>query len=184
MGIINTWLISDPHFDHNNIIKYCNRPFASANEMNNIIINNYNRVVNDNDIVYFLGDMAYGKGSRGAKYWLSQLKGNIIYIKGSHDQGIRPSNTKNCYNSYLLPADYSGYSTISILLSHNPNEFIFDGWHIHGHKHNEAPFFNRNLRKINVSCERINYTPVNLLLLLSLINNNKYIIINNIEDIK
>ena len=55
----NTFLFSDPHFDHANIIRYCKRPFKNVELMNKTILNNYNKVVKDNSLVFFLGDMAF-----------------------------------------------------------------------------------------------------------------------------
>ena len=43
-----------------NIIEYCNRPFKDTNEMNEYIIQKWNSVVKENDIVYHLGDVGFG----------------------------------------------------------------------------------------------------------------------------
>jgi calcineurin-like phosphoesterase family protein len=50
----NIWIISDTHFGHNNIINYCDRPFSNVKEMNEAIIDNWNSVVKQNDLVYHL----------------------------------------------------------------------------------------------------------------------------------
>jgi calcineurin-like phosphoesterase family protein len=49
---------SDTHFNHKNIIKLCNRPFTSIEEMNEKIIENWNNIVKPEDIVWHLGDFA------------------------------------------------------------------------------------------------------------------------------
>lgn len=75
---------SDTHFGHENIIKFCNRPFSSVEEMNKALIENWNSVVSDDDIVFHLGDFAFG----GSNVWnnaMNALKGKIYLIKGNHE---------------------------------------------------------------------------------------------------
>ena len=45
----NIYVTSDTHFNHKNIIEYCNRPYSSVEEMNKAIIDNWNSVVKDED---------------------------------------------------------------------------------------------------------------------------------------
>ncbi|WP_052302986.1 2'-5' RNA ligase family protein [Archaeoglobus veneficus] len=80
------WLISDTHFDHKNIIKYCGRPFVDVREMNQVLLRNWNNTVKNEDTVYFLGDASFGKHSRDALYWISKLNGRIVYIRGNHEK--------------------------------------------------------------------------------------------------
>ena len=58
------FVISDTHFNHENIIRYCNRPFKNATEMNEIIIKNWNEIVTNNDIVIHLGDVGLGRSDQ------------------------------------------------------------------------------------------------------------------------
>ena len=46
------YFISDTYFCHSNIIKYCDKPFKDAKEINETIINNCNNIVTNEDIVY------------------------------------------------------------------------------------------------------------------------------------
>jgi calcineurin-like phosphoesterase family protein/2'-5' RNA ligase len=161
----SVYLIGDTHFDHKNIIRYCNRPFRDARQMNKAMMRNWNNTVKDRDTVYFLGDWAYGRRHKPAKYWRSKLKGHIVSIKGSHDWGEKGIRFKN-YK--VLP--YHGYS---FLLIHNPNQAgEWHSWIIHGHKHNnnmrDYPFIHGERKTINVAVELINYQPLNIDTLVSL----------------
>ena len=51
---------SDSHYFHNNILKYCNRPFGSVEAMNEALVANWNSVVKPDDHVYHLGDFCFG----------------------------------------------------------------------------------------------------------------------------
>ena len=80
---------SDTHFNHANVIKYCGRPFGSAEEMNREMIERWNAVVGPEDTVYHLGDFVLGKFVE-APMFLRQLNGaRKILIRGNHDRGIK-----------------------------------------------------------------------------------------------
>ncbi|MBI4052659.1 MAG: 2'-5' RNA ligase family protein [Candidatus Diapherotrites archaeon] len=154
-----TFLISDLHLDHANIIKFCKRPFKNVEEMNRALVDNWNKTVSKNDTVYFLGDMAYGKNSRSAKYWLSKLNGKIVFIEGNHED---IGNMKS-YTQIIL-----NFGQERFLLIHDPalKPADWQGWVIHGHKHNNDlsgyPYINKKNKTINVSAELVNYTPKRL----------------------
>ena len=56
----NLFFTSDTHFFHEGIIKFCNRPFATVEEMNETLIRNWNETVPENGTVFHLGDFAFG----------------------------------------------------------------------------------------------------------------------------
>jgi calcineurin-like phosphoesterase family protein len=76
------WFTSDQHFGHTNIIKYCKRPFKDADEMDAILINNFNKLVKPGDTTIHAGDFTLKKDA--AKY-IERLNGKHIFLKGSHD---------------------------------------------------------------------------------------------------
>lgn len=82
----DVWFISDTHFGHTNIIKYCNRPYRNTYEMDTDIIIKWNNNIKNNDLVFHLGDFSF----RPEKY-IGRLNGNIILIKGNHDKRSRNS---------------------------------------------------------------------------------------------
>lgn len=82
------WFTADLHLWHSNIIKYCNRPFQSVEEMNEIIIMNWNRVVVPGDIVYILGDFAMKTSVQEIRKVLKYLNGKKYFILGDHDKQI------------------------------------------------------------------------------------------------
>lgn len=78
------YFTSDIHFWHKNIIKFCNRPFSSLEEMNETIISNYNSRVTPEDTCYFIGDIFFCHKYEAIDL-LSKMNGNKILIIGNHD---------------------------------------------------------------------------------------------------
>ena len=79
------FMISDTHFHHEMIMKFCNRPFSSVEEMNAVMIEKWNNKVPKDGLVFHLGDFAWG-GYPKWKEIRDQLNGKIILIKGNHDR--------------------------------------------------------------------------------------------------
>lgn len=91
---------SDPHYYHKKIIEYCSRPFSSAQEMNETLIQNYNDVVGKNDRVLWLGDTLMG-GTKEGKSILDRLNGKKYLCLGNHD--LAPH--KMCAMGFELATD-------------------------------------------------------------------------------
>jgi calcineurin-like phosphoesterase family protein len=162
----SVFTISDPHFNHANIIKYCKRPFNPSNvaEMNRVLIKNWNYTVKPKDYVFFCGDMSFNN----YETFVKKLNGKIFFIRGNHDKIKDPNNVH----------DYLNYVTqgLQFRFTHNPEEnkpVDFDGWTIHGHLHNNYPdtypFYDPGNKTFNVSVEMVNYYPVNMQEIIDLI---------------
>lgn len=80
------YFTSDTHFNHENIIKYCKRPFSSIEEHDEALIKNWNDVVPEDGIVFHLGDVGFGNYNR-INDILNQLNGKIYLVIGNHDCG-------------------------------------------------------------------------------------------------
>ena len=139
---------ADTHFCHANIIRYCNRPFDSIEEMNETLTANWNRVVGPDDTVYHLGDFGMGTalGPNGEPQTLAdiayRLNGQIHLIVGNHD--LSPLNDSN-YRSRFASLQYQVILEIgrqTIILNHYPM-LCYDGaynkkgliWQFFGHVH-------------------------------------------------
>lgn len=153
------WFISDTHFNHENIIKYCNRPFKNSKQMDEYIIKQWNSVVNEEDIVYHLGDFALGLSFDEYKDLFDKLNGQIILIRGNHDR-----KGKEFLKRIGFIEVYKKLTIGNYILSHRPlnkKQIPADFINIHGHIHNNdyKEGFDKN-KYINISVEKINYKPI------------------------
>ena len=86
------YFTADTHFSHTNIIKYCDRPFSSAEEMDEVLIKNWNDTVTKNDTVYVLGDFCFKSKGRWREILLRLKYKQIFFIKGNHDKKNIPGD--------------------------------------------------------------------------------------------
>jgi calcineurin-like phosphoesterase family protein len=161
---MSRYVISDHHFGHSRIIGYTDRPFRSVGDMNQTLLNRHYETVSESDTVVHLGDVAMDMrdGQETIEYF--ERLGADILLRGNHDTG--------------LDADAAPFPVLrSCTLEHDGREFYcthrpedvpddWDGWVIHGHEHNnnpdEFPFIAHDARRVNVSCELLNYRPIAL----------------------
>jgi len=127
------WFTSDEHYAHQNIIKYCNRPFKDIYEMDETIINNFNRVVKKSDITIHAGDFTLLKDKKIIyEKYINRLNGKHIFLKGSHDYWIPQKGSiqrweKNI-NGYYIVVDHYAYR---VWPRSHYNSFMLYG-HSHG----------------------------------------------------
>jgi calcineurin-like phosphoesterase family protein len=129
---MNYWFTADCHFGHTNILKYANRPFSTTFGMDAEIIHRWNSRVGIDDTVYHLGDFCF----LNKVYYLSQLRGNIVLLAGSHDvrggspdiKIIKPLGLLDEYGNQRTIV-LCHYSMRSWPLSH------YASWHLFGHHH-------------------------------------------------
>ena len=166
------WFTSDTHWHHSRIIEFCNRPFTSIEEMNEKLIENWNSVVKPGDTVFHLGDFCFG-GSQAWNSILDQLNGDILLIKGNHDE-------KSLRQGYMLRFKWVGYQLHlliedrSIYLNHFP--FLCYGgtyhdiptWQLFGHVHSGPGANGKDINRMqylfptqyDVGVDNNNFTPV------------------------
>lgn len=179
------WFTSDTHFGHKNIITYCNRPFDSVDEMNEVMVDRWNDTVSPDDQVFHLGDVAMGKIDQSIHH-VSRLNGYKYLIPGNHDR-CWAGNRKRKAKDYDLYTDV-GFQLLSehewlaigksseslgrmVGLNHMPYEGDSHdadrftdwrppdrgGWLIHGHVHDK---WKVNDRQLNVGVDVWDFRPV------------------------
>ncbi len=173
---------ADPHINHDNIRKFCNRPFKTVDEMNEAIVKNWNKVVPDDGIVFLIGDVGFGDSGELRKI-LNRLNGKIFLIRGNHDN---PAVHKKCITRFELfdthnqtryekdwvlgiedPDAPKGIQNIH--LYHYPvvdwDKKFHGGWHLHGHSHQtiiptEIGKLLYQMKLIDVGVDGHNFTPL------------------------
>ena len=133
---------ADTHFGHSNIIKYCNRPFSSVEEMTEAIISSWNSTVGELDTVIHLGDFCFLKPMEARKI-SERLNGQIILVRGNHDSDkIIDTCGFSDVVDFLEVKVYESNDTgvhQPISCMHYPMAVWpsahFGAWHLHGHSH-------------------------------------------------
>lgn len=166
------WFTSDLHFSHKNIIKFCNRPFKDIEEMNKALIDNWNSVVGEDDIVFNLGDFSYASKKEYMEI-LCRLKGIHYLIRGNHDRSRNPGIDilKLFYrveDQMILSID--GYN---VILNHYPllcygGAYRTNTINLFGHVHSGPNATGKDISRLDmlfptqydVGVDNNNYTPV------------------------
>lgn len=168
----NVFFASDYHFCHGNVIKYDGRPFNDVEEMNERLILNWNSVVGEKDIVFYLGDLSFDRGSGETERIVNELNGTIHFILGNHD------NEKDIkkLNRFESVSDYVNLSITDldnprkkqgIMMMHYPilswDKAHHGDWHLHGHSHQSLVTQNPDYYKrkvLDMGCNGWEYRPV------------------------
>lgn len=173
--------IADCHFGHRNALAFDNRPFKTIEEMEEVMVANWNKRVKNCDDIYILGDFCWGK----KKEWLEllpKLNGRKHLILGNHD--LKDYSAVDGYFVSIKDYDvvYDNLMDKNVVLSHYPiptykKNYSKDYVHLYGHVHNsiETNITARVMRELSEYWEKpkyafnigvmmpwMNYTPRNL----------------------
>lgn len=150
--------IADLHFSHNNVIKFDNRPFATVEEMNQTLVDNWNSVVKNEDTTYILGDFCWLKEAEWIKI-LDKLKGNKVLIEGNHDLKKMSKTLKDKF-TYIKEKDEISDCGKKVIMSHYPEMAYKSSYNkkvfmLYGHVHNhtkEAEFIKKWTQELRDNC--------------------------------
>lgn len=140
------------HFGHYNIIKMAKRPFQTVEEMDEALIENWNKTVKPKDTIYHLGDFCF-KNSAAMKEYIDRLNGTLVPVNGNHD----PKNWGKHYREIK-------FNKTKFVLCHYPIE-EWNGWYnnaIHLHCHTHKPNFHSAERRSNVGVDACNFKPISI----------------------
>ena len=159
---------ADLHLGHANIIKHCDRPFSSVEEMDERLISAWNSRVRPNDTVYILGDLIF-RSTASPDSYLCQLRGKKHLILGNHDKDwVKKADMSQHFVSVERFAEIST-GKHKITLCHYPlmswNQIAKGSYMIHGHIHNNRdaiyfPLMREMPNLLNAGVEINNYRPV------------------------
>jgi calcineurin-like phosphoesterase family protein len=165
---------SDEHYSHDNICKYCNRPFPSAEEMDEALITNFNNKVPTKSLTFHLGDLGFfGRNKNIAKSAtkriLSRLNGQHILFVGNHDPNFQmdylPEDGRviSIFRENTIHELPAGIYGVPVVLCHYPleswNRSFHGSFHLHGHTHGTIPFSSMK-RRMDVGVDAHKYSPI------------------------
>jgi calcineurin-like phosphoesterase family protein len=169
--------IADTHLGHEGVIKKCRPTFKTVDEMDRTIIDNINRKMKKNDVLYIVGDFIFRSSLSPVEY-LKQIKPKKILIVGNHDKDWLRYLSEEEKNNYFLDIFYHRHSIkrngIEIHFDHFPrlawnrSHFFAQSFSICGHIHNArdgsiaASLFPQVNCQFNAGVDVNNYEPVTL----------------------
>jgi calcineurin-like phosphoesterase family protein len=142
---MRTWITSDLHFGHQNIMKFCPQGRARFNNdlgyMNEQMVKEWNDCVDHDDLVYILGDVAFLPADKATAY-MRRLNGRKVLVEGNHDRKLLndPSFRREFVEVHkYLDINYDGTKCV---MFHYPiaewDQMHRGSVHFHGHLHGGA----------------------------------------------
>lgn len=167
---MNRWFISDTHFGHANIIKYSKRPFKDVDEMNEMMIQEWNKLVKPEDEVYHNGDFAFLPYDK-FRTLHARLNGRIFLQLGNHDSMIIQHRADLLKQGKIVSIENYRELKVAgapmIVLFHYGqrvwNKSHHGSIHLYGHSHGSLPPFGKSV-DAGVDCKEITheYRPVHM----------------------
>ncbi|MGU3656184.1 metallophosphoesterase [Methylobacterium fujisawaense] len=145
---MTVFLTADQHFGHSGIIGNADRPFAGVDEMDEVLIANWNRRIRPDSVVYHLGDFAHKcPPARLRTIWNRLTKPKAIHlVPGNHDDATTLSLPWTSVTQGILTMSASNrrFSLFHYALRTWPG-IRRGAIHAYGHSHNRMPGFRNTL---------------------------------------
>lgn len=150
------WFTADTHFGHERTLELSKRPFRTVEEMDNVMIENWNLVVGKEDTVYHLGDFGDYKVKE-------RLNGNIRLILGNYERSdldkeiITLNELLKMFEGVYTKIDIAKINNQFYQMVHEPLRGTNDKFKLFGHIH-KLQMVKRNALNVGVDCH--NFTPI------------------------
>ena len=157
------YFTADTHFFHAAMVP--RRGLRSKEHMNEVLINAWNSVVTNEDVIYFLGDFSFGRAIETETIWPS-LQGQIRFIRGNHDTKLKlPSYVQELKLIHELHRS-KATEGVDAVMCHFPletwNKMHYNAYMLHGHSHGGL-FDNPARRRMDVGVDtRPDFKPWSL----------------------
>lgn len=139
---MKTWITSDLHFGHKNIMRFCPVTRARFRDdvdyMNEQMVKEWNELVEPEDLVYILGDVAFLPAQKATEY-MRRCNGRKILVQGNHDRkALNDPSFRGCFEEIHHYLDIS-YAGTKVVMFHYPiaewDQMHRGAVHFHGHLH-------------------------------------------------
>ncbi len=174
IDLTKVFFTADNHFGHANIISFCDRPFGNSAEMDAAMVENWNRVIPRNGIVFHLGDFTLGDVDT-AQFYFRQLSGRIRLLSNPwHHDRRWLSSTRRCFTNdgfvellppmVVLEVPKGKEYPLAITLCHYPlaewDRKHYGAWHLHGHSHGQKKHVFLRQFAIDVGVDCTGFAPI------------------------
>jgi len=150
---MNYFFTADEHYGHTNIIKYCDRPFATVEEMDEEMIKRHNEVVKEGDIVIHVGDFTL-RSAREAENIIRRLNGTNHFLRGSHDRCIKETDAPF---ADIWETNIEGQHVVACHYAMRVwGESHYNSWMLYGHSHGKLEGVGKSM---DVGVDTHNFYP-------------------------
>lgn len=155
------YFTADMHFGHRAIINMQSRPFESVEEMNRVLLQNFNSVVHKDDTFYILGDICHHMKIEDADELIRKMNGKKYLIIGNHDKKYDPRLFEDIRDFMKVSVDGCNFALV-----HYPMLSSSGGYQLHGHIHARMEYNEANraegIRRYDVGVDANNFFPVSV----------------------
>lgn len=159
----NIYFTADLHLGHKKILDLANRDFDNIEKHDNYIIEKYNKIIDNEDICYILGDICWNQSYNSYKELFAKLNGKKYIILGNHDN---KQNLIRCQKEGLIESvkesQIINIGSNTIHLTHYPLlewfNFYKNQYHLHGHTYCKM---NDYCKSTDVGVDCWEFEPVN-----------------------